>query len=89
MKYICITILIVQTLLFAQEKSPQNENTYTKKQKNIQKQLQREKKYVQEQRFYSGEEYDLKSHEVDKETIDSLPDIPNHNEDFDMNDVYD
>jgi hypothetical protein len=82
MKYLYIWVFIVQSLLLAQQ-------TPSKTQQNIQKQLEREKKYVQEQRFYSGEEYDLKSHEVDKETLKSLPDVPNHNEDFDMNDVYD
>jgi hypothetical protein len=57
--------------------------------RNIKRQLEKEKKFAQEQRFYSGIEHSLKGYEVNEESVQNLPDVPNHNEGFDMNDVYD
>ncbi len=57
------------------------------KEKQIREQMEREKKYAKEQRFYQGKEYDLKSQEVDPDTLDDVPDIkPDY--DFDITDVY-
>jgi len=54
----------------------------------LEKQMEREKKYAKEQRFYQGSEYDLSSFEVNKNSLDSIPLIePDY--DFDMDDVYD
>lgn len=47
----------------------------------IHKQMEKEKKYAKEQTFYHGDEYDLKSYEVDP---DSLPDVPSIEPDYDF-----
>ncbi len=58
-----------------------------KTEENLKKQMEKEQKYAKEQRFYKGDEYDLKDQEVDPETIDSIPEIePEY--DFDITDVY-
>jgi cell division protein FtsX len=53
----------------------------------IKEQMEREKKYAKEQKFYQGDAYDLKAHEVDP---NSLPDVPviEPEDDFDITDVY-
>ena len=62
-------------------------NDITKK--AIQQAIEKEKKFAQEQKFYQGKEYDLKSEEIDPKTIDSIPSIEPEN-DFDMSTgVYD
>jgi Ni/Co efflux regulator RcnB len=66
------------------------ENNSTKKtltEQKIKEQMEREKKYAKEQKFYQGDEYDLKAHEVDP---NSLPDVPviEPDYDFDITDVY-
>jgi len=56
-------------------------------QKHIQEQIEREKKYKEEQKFYQGEDYNLKEHEVDTKTVDKVPLIePEY--DFDITDLY-
>jgi len=53
----------------------------------VREQMEREKKYAKEQKFYQGDAYDLKAHEVDP---NSLPDVPviEPDYDFDITDVY-
>lgn len=57
------------------------------KQKHIKEQLEREKKFAKEQKFYQGDEYDLSEEEVDPKDLDTIPTIEPEN-DFDMTDVY-
>jgi len=53
----------------------------------VKEQMEREKKYAKEQKFYQGDEYDLKAHEVDPNTLPDVPVIePDY--DFDITDVY-
>ena len=53
----------------------------------IKKQMELEKKYAKEQKFYQGDAYDLKSHEVDPDTLSDIKVIePDY--DFDITDVY-
>jgi cell division protein FtsX len=68
----------------------ENNSTHNKDKKiadKIKKQMELEEKYAKEQRFYQGDEYDLKAHEVDP---NSLPDVPiiEPDDDFDITDVY-
>jgi len=66
----------------------ENNSTLTKAEKQLEKQIKKEAKFAREQRFYQGDEYDLSSHEVDPNSLDSIPLIePDY--DFDMDDVYD
>ena len=68
--YISIILTLFCTLIFA---SDENNLTSSKIDKNIQKEIELEKKYKKEQRFYMGDEYDLKSKEIDKESVKSIP----------------
>jgi len=56
--------------------------------KQIEEQIKREKKYAKEKTFYQGDDYDLSAHEVDRNALDSIPEIePDY--DFNMDHVYD
>ncbi len=63
----------------------QADGNLTKKQ--IQKQLQKEKKYAQEQKFYNADEYDFSGAEVNPESLKHIK--PIEVDDMDMDDVYD
>jgi len=53
----------------------------------VKEQMEREEKYAKEQKFYQGDEYDLKAVEINKKSLDSIPVIePDY--DFDITDVY-
>ena len=72
-----------------QTKSDSNKTTsssdITKKQ--VKEQMKREEKYAKEQMFYQGDDYDLSQHNVNKDSLDSVPVIePEY--DFDITDVY-
>ena len=74
-----ITLLLNMTL-FAQDNN--------KSKDAIQKAIEKEKKIAKEQKFYQGDEYDLKSEEIDPSIIDAIPSIEPEN-DFDMSEgVY-
>jgi len=55
--------------------------------KELQKQIEKEKKYAKEQKFYQKKDYDLKSMEVNIDSLNSIPDVQEE-DDFDMDDVY-
>ena len=77
-----IFLALFTTVLFAESSQKERE------QKALDAQLKKEQKYAKEQTFYIGDEYDLKSTEVDPETVKNTPAIePEY--DFDMDDVYD
>jgi hypothetical protein len=57
------------------------------KQKHIQEQLEKEKKFAQEQKFYKADEYDFSEQEIDPKDVETIPTIEPEN-DFDMTDVY-
>ena len=57
------------------------------KAKHVKEQMEREKKFAKEQKFYQGKEYDLSAEKVDPKDLDSVPEIEPEN-DFDMTDVY-
>ena len=66
----------------------ENNSTLTKAEKHLEEQIKKEQKFAKEQRFYQGADYDLSSHEVDSNSLDSIPLIePEY--DFNMDDVYD
>jgi Ni/Co efflux regulator RcnB len=53
----------------------------------IKEQMKREEKYAKEQRFYQGDDYDLKAVEINEKSLDSIPVIePDY--DFEIDDVY-
>jgi uncharacterized membrane protein YgaE (UPF0421/DUF939 family) len=55
--------------------------------KQIQKELENEQKYANEQTFYTEENYDFKGSEVNEESLKHLKAI--EVEEFDMDHVYD
>ena len=78
-KFVLFLSLIAVVSLNASENKEEN--------KHLKEQIEKEKKYAQEQKFYQGDEYDLKGAEVDKSTVDKVPKIePDY--DFDITDVY-
>jgi hypothetical protein len=97
MKKRFISILLIAScsvFLYAENNSSvkTEENTTSSKteraNKQIEKQMEREKKFAREQQFYKGKDHDLSYAEINKESIDSVPLIePDY--DFDMDDVYD
>jgi hypothetical protein len=53
----------------------------------IEKQLQKERKFAQEQKFYNADEYDFSGAEVNPESLKHIK--PIEVDDMDMDDVYD
>ena len=53
---------------------------------HLKKQIEREKKYAKEQKFYTDKNYDYKGVEVDPKIVDKVPVI--EVDDMDMDDVY-
>jgi len=53
----------------------------------IKKEMEKEKKYAKEQTFYNSKNYDFKGAEVNKDSLDSVPEIPV--DDFNIDSVYD
>ncbi|MCK5855348.1 MAG: hypothetical protein KAG56_09010, partial [Sulfurovaceae bacterium] len=56
--------------------------------KQLQAQLEREKKFAEEKTFYKGKDYDLSYAEIDKSSLDNIK-LPEPDYDFNMDDVYD
>ena len=77
-----MTLLCTTLLLASNSKKKDNmvEN-------QIKQQMDREKKYAKERKFYSNKNYDFKAAEVNPDSLDSLPDL--EDDDMDMDDVYD
>ncbi len=87
MKYILLLILLFSSSqLFAKTN---DKDEQLRKEKNIQEQMKKEEKYAQEKTFYSGNDYDLKSAEVNMESVKNLPDVENTYEGYDMTHDYD
>ncbi len=87
MKKILILIITLSSLLFASNAKEDAEKKI-RAEKQLQIEMDKEKKYSKEQTFYQAKYYDLKGAEVNPESLDSLPEIKNQ-DDFDMDSVYD
>ena len=81
MKKILIIITIAGSILFADSNDTNRSQDKTKINAEIEKQMEKEKKYAKEKAFYQGDDYDLKSYEIDP---DSLPDVPSLEPDYDF-----
>jgi len=69
------------------KKSTQKSEKEKRVEKQVKEQMKKEKKYAKEMVFYQGDDYDLKSHEVDPNALADVPLIePDY--DFEMDDVY-
>ena len=72
----------------ATESAKSDKERKARAEKQLKKEMENEKKYAKEQTFYSEENYDFKGAEVNKDSLDSIPDLePQY--DFDMESVYD
>jgi hypothetical protein len=94
MNKLLITLIVVTSIgtLYAEDNRTVDKNSSSTQEertaKQLEKQINREKKFAKEQKFYKGKNHDLAYAEVNKESIDSIPLIePDY--DFDMDDVYD
>ena len=66
-----------------EQKSVDNNQSVKKEriEKQVQDQMEKEKKYAKEQKFYQGSDYNLSAFEVEE---DSLPDVPALEPDYDF-----
>ena len=67
--------LIIPVLSVTLLTASDSNSSSTKKeriQKAVQKEIEKEKKYAKEQRFYNADEYDFKAKEIDPETLKSI-----------------
>ncbi|MEA1893380.1 MAG: hypothetical protein U9N33_11825 [Campylobacterota bacterium] len=88
MKKILTLVILLNTLLLASNNAKENDTQRKSRiDKQIQIEMEKEKKYSKEQTFYSGKEYDFKGAEVNKDSLDSVPEIPV--DDFNIDSVYD
>jgi hypothetical protein len=68
MKNILLALLLISTVLLAENnKSDSGENSILKKQ--LKKAMEDEKKFANEQKFYTADEYDFKGSEVNEESL--------------------
>jgi hypothetical protein len=78
---VLIIIVMGCSLLLADSNDTNKSQEKNKINAEIEKQMEKEKKYAKEKAFYQGEDYDLKSYEIDP---DSLPDVPALEPDYDF-----
>ncbi|MEA2018573.1 MAG: hypothetical protein U9N59_09000 [Campylobacterota bacterium] len=86
MKNIIILLILCSSLVIASS----NESDSEKKirvEKQIKEEIEKEKKYANEQKFYRKDNYDFKRSEVNQESLSTIPEI--EIDDLDMNSVYD
>ncbi len=87
MKKIFILLFIVNTLLLASNNKVDDSERKKRIAKQIEIEMENEKKHAREQTFYKGKEYNLKGSEVNKESLESIKEIEPL--EFDMDSVYD
>ena len=88
MKIFLTFMIIFNSLLMAADSAKSNKERKARAEKQLKKELENEKKYAKEQTFYSEKNYDFKGAEVNKDSLDSVPELePQY--DFDMDSVYD
>ena len=82
MKQIIILILILNTLLWSAD-----DDRKSRIDKQIEIEMEKEKRHAKEQIFYNQDNYDFKGAEVNKDSLDSVPHI--EVDDFNIDSVYD
>ncbi len=90
MKAFLIATMIFLSFAWATDTNASAKSLTTKvdlTQKHLKEQMEREKRYAKEQKFYEGKEYNLSEHQVDPKLVEKVPVIePDY--DFDITDVY-
>ncbi len=87
MKKILTFVLIFNALLLASNDKSSEDERKKRIEKQIQIEMEKEKKYSKEQTFYNAQNYDLKGAEVNQDSLDSVPTI--EVDDFNIDSVYD
>ena len=88
MKIFLTFMIIFNSLLMAADSAKSNKESKARAEKQLEKEMENEKKYAKERTFYSEKNYDFKGAEVNKDSLDSVPELePQY--DFDMDSVYD
>ncbi len=82
--FFLISIFLLTSVSFA---AGTEDNKSIRAKKQIKIEMEREKRYAKEQTFYQNDNYDFKGSEVNKESLDTLPEI--EVDDLDMDSVYD
>jgi hypothetical protein len=87
---VCLTIFSFITLYAEDNKTAKKveNNATVQAEKQLQEQIEREKKFAKEQTFYKGQDYDLSYAEVDSSSLDNIH-VAEPDYDFNMDDVYD
>ena len=67
-----LIISVIGVTLLAASDSNSSSTKKERIQKAVQKEIEKEKKYAKEQRFYNADEYDFKAKEIDPETLKSI-----------------
>ena len=88
MKYFIILTVALSLSLSAQSANKDEVAKKKRAAKQLQIEMEKEKKYSREQQFYQSHNYDFKGAEVNKDSLDSVPNIETQ-DDFDMDSVYD
>ena len=70
MKNIFVLILVINSFLFSLDAKQETQTDI-----EVRKQLEKEKKYAQEQTFYQGSDYNLKSFEVNPDAVKDKPEM--------------
>lgn len=84
MKNIFVLIMLICSILLATDGNTQNEQRI-KKQLEIE--MEKEKRYSIEQTFYQKDNYDFKGSEVNEDSLENVPEL--ELDDLDMDSVYD
>ncbi|MEA3553018.1 MAG: hypothetical protein U9R39_01305 [Campylobacterota bacterium] len=84
MKNIFVLIMLICSILLATDGNTQNEQRI-KKQLEIE--MEKEKRYSIEQTFYQKDNYDFKGSEVNEDSLENVPGL--ELDDLDMDSVYD
>ncbi len=80
-----ITLVTITLSLEAGDVNSQKKESL--KEKHIKEQMEREKKFAKEQKFYQSDEYDFSEQGVDPKDLETIEVIKPEN-DFDITDVY-
>jgi sortase (surface protein transpeptidase) len=83
MKKLLILLVLINSVLFATTKTKEDAEI---KKEAIKTQIEKEKKFAKEQKFYTEKNYDFKSIKVNPKTLKHIPEI--EVDDLDMDDVY-
>ena len=84
MKKILIFVILVSSILLAKNDDDKSEQR-AKKQLEIE--MEKEKRYAYEQAFYQTDNYDFQGSEVNEESLKNVPNL--EMDDLDMDSVYD